>query len=193
LVPARLAACLAVVAALLLALPAAALAIDPVTIAGTVVREGAPVTGVQVLVSVVGGDQIATTTTDEDGAFAVPVEATAGAQVRIDVTGQTSRSEPDAQGCVRIETPSGSLTFSLETLEPAPVEVAMDDVLTGTVCAPTSAPHITPPSTDAVPVRAGQASAGGLLVVLGAIAVFAGLAMAAGPRTRARRWKTRRP
>ena len=108
--PARRAAVLLVAMLALFAVPATALAADPVTVSGAVVHGGAPAIGVQVVVSVTGSDQVASTTTDEQGAFSVQVEADAGAQVRIDVTGQTSRSEPDARNCVRVETLSGSLT-----------------------------------------------------------------------------------
>ena len=68
---ARRPAVLVVLAALvaLLAMPAVALAADPVTVTGTVVRDGAPVVGVEVVVSVTGTDVIASTATDEQGAF----------------------------------------------------------------------------------------------------------------------------
>jgi hypothetical protein len=186
--PARGAAPVFVVALAVLALlaaPAAALAADPVAVSGTVVHDGAPAIGVQVVVSVTGGDEVAAATTDEQGAFSVDVEADAGAQVRIDVTGQTSRSDPDARNCVHIETPSGSLTFSIEALPPAAVEVAMDDVLTGTECGPTPSVRITPPSTDATSRRVGSSSGTGLLLVLGALSLVAGATLALS----ARRWR----
>src|SRR4051794_11532680 len=97
---ARTPAPLAVALVSLLAVPAAALAADPVTVSGTVVRGGTPVNAAQVVVHVTGSDQLAATTTDEQGAFSVTVDAEVGAEVQIDVTGQTSRSGPDAQGCV---------------------------------------------------------------------------------------------
>jgi hypothetical protein len=167
----------------LLALPAAALAADPVTVSGTVVHGGAPVTGVQVVVSVTGSDQIVAATTDENGAFSVQVDAGVGAEVRIDATGQTSRSNPDAKNCVHVETPTGTLTITVEALPLDPVEVAMDDVLTGTVCGPTDAPHVTPPSTDAATPGPGRSSGAGLLILLGGLALVAG-----GTLALARRW-----
>src|SRR4051812_23538883 len=169
----RLAVRAGLVALLLLAVPAAALAADPVTISRRVLREGAPVANVGIVVSVIGGDEIAAATTDEQGTFSVEVEAEAGSSVRIDATGQTSRSEPDAHACVRLETPTGSLTFTLDELPPAAVVVPMDDVLTGTVCGPTPTPGITPPSTDG-PARAATGdTGGGLLLVLGALSLVA--------------------
>ena len=168
----------------LLAMPSAALAADPVSVSGTVVRDGAPVTGVQVVVSVTGSDQIVAATTDEAGAFAVQVEAEVGSEVRIDATGQTSRSEPDAQGCVRIETPAGELTFTIEALPLAALEVPLDDELTGVVCAPTATPGVTPPSTDVPANGAARPSGTGLLLVLGVLAILAG-----GMIALARRWR----
>ena len=181
---ARIAALLAFALTTLLALPSGALAADPVTVSGTVVHAGAPVTGVQVVVSVTGSDQIASATTDEQGAFSVQVDAQVGSQLRIDATGQTSRSDPDAQNCVHLETPTGTLTTTIEALPLDPVQVAMDDVLTGTVCGPTQAPHITPPSTDVAPRPSEGTPGSGLLVVLGVLAVVAG-----GTLALARRWR----
>lgn len=178
-VPARVATLLVVAVLALLAVPTAAVAAGPVTVSGTVVRDGAPVTGVQVVVSVTGSDGIASATTDEEGAFAVQVEADAGSQVRIDATGQTSRSDPDSKGCVQLETPTGTLTFMIDAVPPAAVVVPMDDVLTGTVCSPTAAPvvtpNVTPPSTDAARARrSAEASPATLLLVLGTLALLAG-------------------
>src|SRR3954451_24079331 len=149
----RLAA-LVIVAVLAIAVaPASALAADPITVSGTVVRDGVPVTAAKVVVSVTGGDQLASASTDEQGAFSVQVEAEVGSELRIEATGQTSRSDPDAANCVHSETPTGSLTTTIEALPLDHVEVAMDDVITSKVCGPTATPGITrpgitPPSTD---------------------------------------------
>jgi hypothetical protein len=168
----------------LLALPVAALAADPVEVSGTVVHGGAPVTGVQVVVSVTGSDQIVAATTDENGAFSVQVDAEVGSELRIDATGQTSRSDPDAKNCVHLETPTGSLTTTIEALPLDPVQVAMDEVLTGTVCGPTDAPHVTPPSTDVPATGRDRTSGAGLLVLLGILALVGG-----GTLALARRWR----
>jgi hypothetical protein len=157
----------------LLAAPAGVLAADPVAVTGTVVRDGAPVTGVDVVVSVSGSDLIAAATTDENGAFSVDVEAEIGAGIQVFATGQTSRSEPDAKGCVTTETPTGSITATIDALPPAPLTVTLDQVLTGEVCTATAKPVITPPPTDSGAGRPGQAPGNGGLIVLGMLAAAA--------------------
>lgn len=159
--------------AALLAMPAGVLAADTVTVTGTVVRDGEPVTGVQVSVTVTGGDTIAQATTDEAGAFSVDLEATAGSEVTIAAKGQVFTSDPDAKGCVHTEMPAGKLVATLETLPPPPLEVVMDQLVTATVCGTqTTRPAITPPATDsAVGTRPGSAPSGGILLVLGVLAL----------------------
>jgi hypothetical protein len=181
---ARIAALVAFALVSLLVVPTGALAADPVTVSGTVVHGGAPVTGAQVVVSVTGSDQIAAATTDEQGAFSVQVDAEVGSQLRIDATGQTSRSDPDAQNCVHLETPTGTVTTTIEALPLDPLEVAMDDVLTGTICGPTEPPRVTPPSTDVGATLPEGHPGSGLLIVLGVLAV-----VAAGTIALARRWR----
>ncbi|MEI7743974.1 MAG: hypothetical protein WCK58_09525, partial [Chloroflexota bacterium] len=62
----------------LLVAPSAALAADPVTVSGSVVRDGAPVAGIEVTISVAGSYANFFATTDDDGAFSADIEATAG-------------------------------------------------------------------------------------------------------------------
>lgn len=157
--------------AMLLALPAGVAATGTVTVGGTVVHDGTPVTGVDVVVSVTGSDVIAAATTDENGAFSVELEAAAGDTVRVYATGRTSRSDPDAQGCVRTETPIGSLESVIDAIPPAPLVVALDQVVTGKVCTATAKPRVTPPATDAGGVRRAGGTGGGLLLVLGMLAL----------------------
>ena len=165
----------------LLALPGAALAAGPVTVIGTVVRDGAPVVAVEVVVTVTGTDIAATTATDEQGAFALELEAAVGDELQVFATGQTSRSGPDGAGCVRTETPIGEATSVIESIPPAPVEVDLDDVLRSTVCTATGTPGVTPPSTDGGMAPRDTGGAGtGLLLVVGVLALVgaAGLARA---------------
>lgn len=175
---------------MLLGVPAGALAADPatVTVTGIVTREGAAVAGVAVVVTVTGRDQAIAATTDDAGAFTADVEAAVGDEIVLFATGQTSRSEPDAKGCVHIETPTGSATAMLEEVPPAPVEVILDTVLTDTVCSATPTPGatprpthraraaratdavragVTPPATDASGSGRGTATGSGLVIVLG--------------------------
>ena len=181
---ARIAALPAFLLVSLLALPSGALAADPVVVSGTVLHGGVPVTGVQVTVTVTGSDQVASATSDENGAFSVQVDAEVGSELRIDAIGQTSRSDPDAKRCVHLETPTGTLTSTIEALPLDPLVVAMDDVLTGTVCGPTDAPHVTPPSTDVAPPGPRRSAGAGLLILLGTLALVGGGTLAV-----ARRWR----
>jgi hypothetical protein len=171
----------ATVLALLVAAPAGALAADSVTVTGTVVRDGQPVIGVEVVVSVTGSDMIASTATDEHGAFALDVEAGIGSELQVFATGQTSRSDPDAQGCVRTETPIGHLTATIEALPPAPLTVPLDTVITAKVCTATGTPgptpRVTPPSTDLDASRPAGGSSAGLLIVLGLLAITGGASL----------------
>jgi hypothetical protein len=173
-------AVLVVLAVLLVALaaPGAALAADPVTVTGTVMRDGGPVVGVEVVVTVVGGDVIASTATDEQGAFAVELEAALGDELEVFATGQTSRTGPDSRGCVRSETPVGEARGTVDALPPAPIAVELDRVLTSTVCTATGRPGVTPPSTDRVAGRPAGSSGGGLLLVLGVLALAGGGSLA---------------
>jgi hypothetical protein len=166
--------------------PAVALAADPVTLTGTVTRDGAPVAGVELVVTVVGQDEIVSGATDDDGAFAVDVDAGVGSEIEIFATGQTSRSDPDEKGCVSSETPVGRTTFTIDSLPPAPVEVVLDTVLTDTVCTATPTPEVTPPltgktprprqgatppATDTVGERPSRGSGSGFLLVLAGLAL----------------------
>jgi hypothetical protein len=168
--------------ATLLALPAGALAADTVTLGGAVVLDGAPVTGVAVTVSVVGSDTIAAAVTDENGAFAVEIEAAIGDEVRVTAKGQTFTSPPDGNGCVRTETPIGRASMTLVELPPAPLEVALDQLITSEVCGATATPRITPPATDAG-FRSGSGGPGSsLLLVLGGLVLVGGGALALARR-----------
>ena len=179
-----LATILAIIA--LLALPGLALAADPITVTGTVVRDGAPVTGVEVVVTVQGTDVIGSTATDESGVFSLDIEATIGDGLDVFATGQTSRSDPDSQGCIRTETPVGDATAVIEAIPPAPIEVDLDTVLTSTVCTATGTPGVTPPSTDGPGLAGGGGSGSGLGLVLAGLAlVITGTLML--PRRRADR------
>jgi len=180
--PLRPAALVLVALLAIFAAPAVAFAADPVTVSGTVVRDGAPVTGVQVVVTVTGSDQIASASTDEQGAFSVQVDAEVGSELRIEATGQTSRSDPDKASCVHLETPTGSLTTTIAAVPLDPLVVAMDDVLTGLVCGPTPTPGITPPSTDVAGPGAAGTTASGLLLLLGALFVAGGATLALAHR-----------
>jgi hypothetical protein len=168
-------ACLIGVALLaaLLAAPAGVLAADSVTVTGTVVRGGEPQVGVAVTVTVASGDTVATANTDEAGAFSVDIEAAMGSEVRVNATGQETRSGPDGNGCIHSETPIGSASEIIDAIPPAPLEVPLDQVRTSTACTATGAPQITPPATDVLRATpSGSTSGGGLLVVLGLLALL---------------------
>ena len=73
---------------------------------------------------------------------------------------------------------------TIQALPPDPVAVALDQVLTDQVCAPTPTPHVTPPSTDVALARPGRASGAGLLVVLGLLSILGGASLAVARRRR---------
>lgn len=162
--------------------PGGVLAADTLTVTGTVVRDGAPVTGVDVVVAVTGSDQIMSATTDEAGVFSVQVEGGVGTGLEVFATGHTSRSDPDAQGCVTSETPVGSLKVTIDIVPPAPLTVELDQVLTGTVCSATARPRLTPPSTDAVAAGPAQGPGGGVLFVLAGLVLVAAGSLAVARR-----------
>ena len=172
---------LAAVVAALLALPSAVLAADGVTLTGSVIRDGAPVTGVDVVVTVTGSDLIVSTATDENGVFSVAVEAGVGSEIQVFATGGTSQSDPDRNGCVTFETPIGQLTAIIEEVPPPALTVALDTVLESTVCGATGTPGVTPPSTDAGMSRPAGGIGGGLLLVLGVLALAGATALSVRP------------
>jgi hypothetical protein len=192
-------------AAALLAAPTGVVAAEPgtVTVTGNVTREGAGVAGANVVVTVTGRDQAVAAVTDDAGDFTADIEASVGDGIVVFASGQTSRSEPDAQGCVHTETPTGSTTTTLDEVPPAPVEVVLDTVLTDTVCTPTPSPKptpgathrprassapragVTPPTTDATGSGTGTTAGSGLAIVLAGLAlVAAGLLARTGRRAR---------
>jgi hypothetical protein len=188
---ARLALLLPIVLlATLIGTPAGVLAADPLVVTGKVVRDGSAVTGVAVTVSVTGSDQVASATTDDLGAFSVQVEAGVGDELQVFATGQTSRSDPDANGCVTSETPTGHLVVTLDSLQPAPLVVLLDKVVTGTACGATATPHptarphrtthagATPPSTDAIPGGGTPGSGTGLPIVVAVLTLAGAVSLA---------------
>ena len=82
------------------------------------------------------------------------------------------------------ETPIGQLTAIIEELPPAPLTVDLDTVLTSTVCGATGTPDVTPPATDAAGFRPAGSVGGGLLLVLGVLALAGAGAMTATARRR---------
>ena len=181
----------------LLALPTAALAADPVTVSGTVTRDGTPVAGVEVVATVDASDLVQSAITGDDGTFSFAIDAVVGSQVVLRATGPTSTTGPDKDGCIHHETPIGSATLTLETLTPEPIVVPLDKTITSEVCsatgrpAVTARPPVTPPSTDGVSPGRTQAPGDGttlaVLAVLGILAVVSLVTRRgrAGRRTRA--------
>ena len=186
--------------ALVLVLPATALAAS-YDVSGTVTDAGgAPVAGAEVTLLVQGKDQIVPGTTNPAGTWTIAVDVDPGAVLEVNVTGPEVRSEPDADGCITTTTGSGKaeVTVPAEGLI-APVELTLDTELTGKVCSTTSKPEkpakadkpakpgTTPPATDAVGQGDAAAANGSLLLVAGLAALIgATLALTAtrGPRRR---------
>jgi hypothetical protein len=173
-----------------LALPVAAFAGDPVTLSGTVTRDGSPVAGVEVAVTVDASDLILSATTATDGTLSLVIDAAVGSQVVLRATGPTTTVGPGKDGCVRHETPIGSLTLTLETLTPDPVALPLDKVITSVVCSATGRPHVTAPATDsALPAGPQGPGDGAALAVFAMLGLLAGVSLVsrgrARPRTRA--------
>ncbi len=142
---------LALAGAALLALPATVLAASAIDLSGTVTRDAAPVEGVSVTAWLVGDDIIVAATTNASGAFAVQLEGDAGGVIQVRATGPTVTFEPDDQGCVRSETPTGRAEVVIEALPVAPVAISLDTLLVSNVCGTAATPRPAPtlPPTDA--------------------------------------------
>jgi hypothetical protein len=138
----RLRPIVAAAIALVLVLPATTLAATT-DVGGTVTAGGAPAAGVEIAVLVQGTDEILSTTSDENGAWTLQVDVEAGSVLEVNGTGQTTKSEPDAGGCVVSSTPSGQVvvTVPAEGAVPA-IDLALDTILTAKDCT-----VVTPPDT----------------------------------------------
>ena len=188
--------------ALVLVLPATALAAT-FDVGGTVTNtDGSPAVGAEITILVQGTDQIVATTTDENGAWALQLDAEPGAVLEVNGTGQSTSTEPDADGCTTTTTPSGQVnaTIPAEGTVPA-IDFPLDNPLTGTVCATATPPDtgggnggggnggggeapaeqqpdtagVTPPSTDTLPVAKGSTTAGNAtFLVLGVLVGLTG-------------------
>lgn len=159
--------------AALLALPATVLAAGSIDLSGTVTRDAAPVEGVSVTAWLVGDDIIVAATTDANGAFAVQLEGDVGAVIQVRATGATVTFEPDDQGCVRSETPSGRAEITIEALPVPPVAISLDTLVVSNVCgtAATPGPAPTLPATDAT-VPGNDTRGVSALALVGLIGLF---------------------
>jgi hypothetical protein len=130
--------------ALVLVLPATALAAT-FDVGGSVTNtDGSPAVGAEITILVQGTDQIVATTTDENGAWTLQVDAEPGAVLEVNGTGQSTTSEPDADGCVTTTTPSGQANATIPAEGPVPpIDFPLDNPLTGIVCSDPA----TPPTT----------------------------------------------
>lgn len=163
--------------ALVLVLPATALAAT-YDVGGTVTdKGGAAVAGAEVTILVQGTDQILSTTTDENGAWIISVDAEPGAVLEVNGTGPTTTTEPDADGCITTTTGSGQVEVTIPAEgQVEPVALPLDNEISGTVCSATGKPDqpakpgTTPPATDAIGNGAGSAANGSLLLVAGLVA-----------------------
>jgi hypothetical protein len=173
--------------AALLMVPATALAADPVTVSGLVTRDGAPAAAVEVALLVDGSDLVFSATTGDDGAFAVAVEAGIGSKIAIRATGPTVVSETGENGCVRRDTPIGSIALTLDTLTPDAVTVPLDAVISSSVCSATGRPDPVLPATDGPDAARPGTPGTGAGAVLAALAILAGLALVTGRHRAGRR------
>ena len=196
--------------ALVLVLPATALAAT-FDVGGTVTTaDGAPAVGAEITILVQGTDQIHATTTDENGAWALQLDAEPGAILEVNGTGQSTTTEPDADGCITTTTPSGQVnaTIPAEGTVPA-IDFPLDDPLTGIVCPDPATPPttgggggnggggeapakqqpdtagLTPPSTDTLSMAKGSTTAGNaMFLVLGVLVGLTGAVLVLTDRRR---------
>ena len=138
----RLRPIVAAAIALVLVLPATTLAATT-DVGGTVSAGGAPAGGVEIAVLVQGTDEILSTTSDDNGAWTLQVDVEPGSVLEVNGTGQTTKSEPDAAGCVISSTPSGQVVVTV----PAEGAVPAIDLDLGTILTAKDCTVVTPPDT----------------------------------------------
>jgi hypothetical protein len=200
--------------ALVLVLPATALAAT-FGVAGTVTNtDGSPAAGAEITILVQGTDQILATITDENGAWALEIEAEPGAVLEVNGTGVSTTTEPDADGCTTTTTPSGQVNATIPAEGDVPaVDFPLDNVLTGSVCATVTPPDtgggnggngggnggggeapaeerpdtaaVTPPATDTLPIAKASTTAGNaMFLVLGVLVGLTGAVLVLTDRRR---------
>jgi hypothetical protein len=202
--------------ALVLVLPATALAAT-FDVGGTVTNtDGSPAVGAEITILVQGTDQIFATTTDDNGVWALQLDAEPGAVLEVNGTGQSTTSEPDAEGCITTTTPSGQTTATIPAEGTVPaIDFPLDNPLTGIVCSDPATPPttgggnggggnggggeapaeqqpdtagVTPPSTDTLPVSKGSTTAGNAsFLVLGLLVGLTGTVLVLTDRRRSDR------
>ena len=203
--------------ALVLVLPATVLAAT-FDVGGTVTNtDGSPAASAEITILVQGTDQIIATTPDENGAWSLQVDAEPGAVLEVNGTGVSTTSEPDADGCTTTTTPSGQVNATLPAEGEVPaIDFALDNLLTGTVCATATPPDtgagngggdggdggdgeapaehqpdtagVTPPATDTLPLAKGRTTPGNAaFLVLGVLVGLTGTVLILTDRRRADR------
>jgi hypothetical protein len=173
--------------ALVLALPASAMAAT-VDVTGTVTAADGitPAAGVEIAILVEGSDEIHAATSDESGAWAVQLDLVAGDVLEVNATGESSRTEPDDEGCVGVITPTARVEVTVGETALEPIAIVLDGEISSEICAatatpeaevtpraegtPRSEPGVTPPSTDAGP-GAARTTGSGTLVIVGLLAL----------------------
>jgi hypothetical protein len=187
--------------ALVLVVPATALAAG-YDVSGTVTDAGgAPVAGIEVTI-IVEGDQILADTSDENGAWTIPVDVEPGTILTADAIGPLVSGEPDADGCVTSTAQTGTLEITMPAEGAVdPVVIVLDIPRSGKVCSATATPErtdsaekpaspakpgTTPPATDTIARGAGVAGNGSLLLVAGLVG-FMGATIAITTTRRPRR------
>ncbi len=185
----RFVAIAGVALALLGLVPGSAFAAGGTTVSGTVTRDGAPASGVDVGVLVIGNDMVWHTTTDAKGAWAVVADIAVGQHLQITAVSPTTQSPPDENGCVSYTAASGSASVTVDAVPLAPLTLALDHPINSRVCSATATPAVrrtapvaqpTPPATDA----GTPGSGGGPGMVLITVALAALALLAVGPLAR---------
>ena len=204
--------------ALVLVLPATALAAT-FDVGGTVTNtDGSPAAGAEITILVQGTDQIVATTTDENGAWTLQVDAEPGAVLEVErhrasprapSPTRTAASPRRRRAARQCHDPGGGPTSRdrLPARQPAhrdglrdPPRLPTPAVATAAAArrgAPEQQPDtagVTPPSTDTLPVaRSGTTAGNAAFLVLGVLVGLTGTVLVLTDRRRADRARLGRP
>ena len=139
--------------ALVLALPASAMAAT-VDVTGTVTAADGitPAAGVEIAILVEGSDEIHAATSDENGGWALQLDLVPGDVLRVSAAGESTRTEPDDEGCVSVVTPTARVEVTVGEVALEPLAIVLDGEIASEICAATATPEpIVTPRAEGTP------------------------------------------
>ena len=138
--------------ALVLLLPAIALAADGPNVTGSVATaDGTPLDRVEITVTIAGtNDMVWSATSDATGAWGVAVGVQLGQTLHI-AASRVDFSTPEPNGCLPTGGFMGSVDVTVDALPLAPVVMTLEPAPSGEICSATGTPRVGPtlPPTDA--------------------------------------------